>query len=174
MPAIFRQILPVLLSLSPTLYLIFHHFCSILSLQGVEASEYYERRTISMQLNPNCVRDVLIAVEANTGYNIYFDYPKERDNAPSLSTYSDDEIRYHILQCAKANLIELKSRDLAGNLGITDLTPNGHEFLANIRSDTVWNNVKEVSSKIGSTSISALAQIASGTITALIKYQLGI
>lgn len=127
-----------------------------------------------MQLNPNCVRDVLIAVEANTGYNIYFDYPKERDNAPSLSTYSDDEIRYHILQCAKANLIELKSRDLAGNLGITDLTPNGHEFLANIRSDTVWNNVKEVSSKIGSTSITALAQIASGTITALIKYQLGI
>ncbi len=127
-----------------------------------------------MQLNPNCVRDVLIAVETNTGYNVYFDYPNERDNAPSLSEYSDDEIRYHILQCAKANLIELRSQDLGGNIGITDLTPYGHEFLANIRSDSVWNNVKAVSSKIGSTSLNALAQIASATITALIKNQLKI
>ena len=127
-----------------------------------------------MQLNPNCVRDVLIAVEANTGYNMYFDYPKELDNAPSLSGYSDEEIRYHILRCTKANLIELRSRDLGGNMGIADLTPYGHEFLANIRSDSVWNNVKAVSSKIGSTSLSALTQIASATIAALIKNQLGI
>lgn len=33
-----------------------------------------------MQLNPNCVRDVLIAVEANTGYNMHFEYPKELDS----------------------------------------------------------------------------------------------
>lgn len=127
-----------------------------------------------MQLNPNYVRDVLIATEANTGYKIYFEYPQELDKAPSLANYSDEEIRYHILQCAKANLIELNYHDLDGNLGINDLTPSGHEFLANIRSDTVWNNVKAVSSKIGSTSLSALTQIASGTITALIKYQLRI
>lgn len=127
-----------------------------------------------MQLNPNCVRDVLIAVEANTGYNTYFDYPKELDQAPSLSKYSDEEIRYHIMQCSKANLIELQRCDQSGHIGIADLTPYGHEFLANIRSDTVWNSVKAVSSKIGSTSISALTQIATGTITALIKNQLGI
>lgn len=127
-----------------------------------------------MQLNPNCVRDILIAVEANTGYRVYFEYPQERNNAPSLSNYSDEEIRYHILQCAKANLIELISHDLSGNIAINDLTPSGHEFLANIRTDTVWNDVKAISSKIGSTSLSALSQIASGTIAALIKHQLGI
>lgn len=126
-----------------------------------------------MQLNPNCIRDVLIAVEANTGYNVYFEYPNERDNAPTLAEYSDDEIRYHILQCAKANLIELRSIDLNENMGISDLTPSGHEFLANIRSDSVWNNVKSISSKIGSSSISALSQIASGVIRELIIHQLG-
>ncbi|MDD7333864.1 MAG: DUF2513 domain-containing protein [Lachnospiraceae bacterium] len=127
-----------------------------------------------MKLNPNCVRDILIAVETNTGYNTYFDYPSEIEKAPSLSNYSDDEIRYHILQCEKAYLIEIRSTDLCGNYAISDLTPKGHEFLANIRSETVWNNVKNVSSKIGANSLTALSQIASGIVTALIKSQLGI
>lgn len=127
-----------------------------------------------MKLNPNCIRDILIAVEENTGYNVYFDYPSEIDQAPTLSAYSDDEIRYHINQCEKAYLIEIRGRDIGGNIGINDLTPHGHEFLANIRSDTVWNDVKEVSTKIGSSSLSAITQIASGVISALIKSHLGI
>ncbi|MDD3404081.1 MAG: DUF2513 domain-containing protein [Hespellia sp.] len=127
-----------------------------------------------MRLNPNCIRDILIAVEENTGYNVYFDYPDELDQAPSLSSYNDDEIRYHILQCEKARLIEIDSKDLDDNYSINDLTPKGHEFLANIRSDTVWNNVKEVSSKVGANSLSALTQIAAGVVSAIIKSQLGL
>lgn len=128
-----------------------------------------------MKLNPNCIRDILIAVEENTGYNFYLDYPSERDKCPSLEPYADDEIRYHIYQCYKAGLIELNGReDLAGNIGIQDLTPSGHSFLANIRSDNIWKDVKEISSKVGSSSLSALSQIATGVVSAIIKSQLGL
>lgn len=128
-----------------------------------------------MKLNPNCVRDILIAVEENTGYHTYLNYPSERDKCPSLENYNDDEIRYHIQQCYKSGLIEFHGKeDLGGNIGISDLTPYGHSFLANIRSDNIWNNVKEVSSKVGSTSLSAITQIATGVVSALIKSHLGL
>lgn len=128
-----------------------------------------------MKLNPNCIRDILIAVEENTGYHTYLDYPAERDQCPSLENYEDDEIRYHIYQCYKSGLIEFAGKeDLSGNIGIRDLTPAGHSFLANIRSDNVWNDVKKVSSKVGSSSLTALSQIASGIVSALIKSQLGL
>lgn len=127
-----------------------------------------------MKLNPNCVRDILIAVEDNTGFNIYFDYPAELDKAPLLAKYTEEEVRYHILQCEKAYLIEIRSKDLNGNYAITDLTPKGHEFLANIRSENIWGNVKEVSTKIGVSSLSALSQIAASVVTAIINSQLGL
>lgn len=127
-----------------------------------------------MKLNPNCIRDILISVEENTGYRIYFDYPSELDKAPLLAKYSDEEIRYHILQCEKSYLIEIPTKDINENYAITDLTPKGHEFLANIRSENVWKDVKEVSKKVGSNSLSALSQIATGVITEIIKTQLGL
>lgn len=128
-----------------------------------------------MKLNPNCIRDILIAVEENTGYHVYLSYPKEIGNCPSLNSYEDVEIRYHIYQCYKSGLIELHGKeDLGGNIGINDLTPEGHAFLANIRSDTVWKNVKEISAKVGSSSLTALTQIATGVISTVIKSHLGL
>lgn len=128
-----------------------------------------------MKLNPNCIRDILIAVEENTGYNLYLDYPSELDQCPSLQSYTDDEIRYHIYQCYKSSLIEFRGKeDLSGNIAINDLTPSGHAFLSNIRSDNIWKDVKEISSKVGSSSLSALSQIASGVVSAIIKNQLGL
>jgi len=127
-----------------------------------------------MKLNHNCVRDVLIAVEDNTGYRIFLEYPNDVHKCPGLKNYSDDEIRYHIYQCRKAGLIEIDAIDMSQKIRIADLTPNGHSFLANIRSDTVWSNVKEVSAKVGSTSITSIIQIANGIVSSLIKSHLGL
>lgn len=103
------------------------------------------------------------------------DYPTERDKCPSLTNYEDDEIRYHIYQCYKSGLIEFAGKeDLGGNIGIRDLTPTGHSFLANIRSDNVWNDIKKISSKVRASSLTALSQIANGVVSALIKSQLGL
>lgn len=124
-----------------------------------------------MKLNPDCVRDILLTTEDTTGYNEYLEYPAELSRCPLLQDYSDNEIRYHIIQCVKSNLLEARREDLAGNIEISDLTPKGHEFLANIRSDNVWNKTKNIAYKMGSFSISTLTNIATGVLTELIRQQ---
>lgn len=124
-----------------------------------------------MKLNPDCIRDILIAVEENTEVGIYFAYPSEIEKAPSLKKYSDNVIRYHMFQCAKSGLIDLRN-DVTGCIDITDLTPKGHSLLADIRADNVWKKTKSVASKVGSYSLDALTKIATGVVTALINQQI--
>lgn len=128
-----------------------------------------------MTLNSNCVRDTLLELEKLS----YQQSCTIGDLASALPSYSEDEISYTCLKLEEANYIKIetiRSINMPGPMirRINDITFYGHEFLNNIRSDSVWNNVKAVGSKIGATSISALTQIATGTITALIKNQLGI
>lgn len=125
-----------------------------------------------MKLNPDCIRDLLIEIEQTcTTYN-QFDSIHHIENL--ISKYSKDELAYHARQCSFAGLIYDYKTYISGDWMVGDLTPKGHEFLANIREDTIWNNVKDISSKVGSKSVSALSQIASGVITEIIKSQLGI
>ena len=56
-----------------------------------------------------------------------------------------------------------------GNCLIKDLSPAGHEFIANIRSDSNWKKVKDISKNIGSSSLNALTQIAVSVVSSLIK-----
>ena len=66
------------------------------------------------------------------------------------------------------------SKMIFSDFHISYLSPYGHQFISDIRSDNVWNHVKSLSQKVGSNSLSALIQISSGVITQLIKSQLGI
>lgn len=63
---------------------------------------------------------------------------------------------------------------ITGSWNVADLTPKAHEFLADIRADTVWNDVKAVAAKVGSKSLSALSQIVAAVISEIIKAQLGL
>ena len=128
-----------------------------------------------MKLNPDCIRDILLTVEDNSAFDHQTEYRRGLTNFPSLTPYIHEEIAYHIRQCELAGLIyEVHYYDGGDAIDILDLTPSGHEFLANVHSDTIWNNVKEVSTKVGSKSLNALTQIATGVITQLIKSQLGL
>ena len=95
-----------------------------------------------MKLNIDCVRDILISAEEVITFEKSFYY--EKDAPSSLSDkYSHDEIIYHILQARDSGLITTSSfYDSGRSVYITDLTPKGHEFLANIRTETVWNKLK--------------------------------
>lgn len=127
-----------------------------------------------MKLNPDCVRDVLLTVEEETDFNQMWTYTFETI-PKTLSPYSHQEIIYHIAQCEKSSLIDgFKSYDDGDMIVVGDLTPDGHEFLANIRSETLWRDVKDVGKKVGSFSLSSLMQIASGIVTCIIKSQLGL
>ncbi|HBH3655593.1 TPA: DUF2513 domain-containing protein [Clostridioides difficile] len=125
-----------------------------------------------MKLNPDCIRDLLLTVEENTSFSQVMYYNrKEENNYDLLQRYSDEEISYHIRQC---NLYGFFTRIswTSAHCTIDDLTPLGHEFLANVRLNTNWNKTKEVASKVGSTSINVLTEIASNVITNLISNNL--
>lgn len=123
-----------------------------------------------MKLNPDCIRDILLVIENTTTYEQDWDWDFNTLNEPLLSSYSHDEILYHISQCNKAGLIDGCEFYFGATAGtVRDLSPYGHQFLADTRSDTVWNNVKTISQTIGANSIQTLTQIASGVISEIIK-----
>lgn len=121
-----------------------------------------------MKLDLDCIRDILLTVEDNTGYQEYLTYNSEQEEFELLKKYDGDKIMYHILQCKKANLLECYEPDLNSNILIEDLTPYGHKFLADIREDKNWKKVKEISKNVGTTSIEAIKDIASNVISAAI------
>lgn len=127
-----------------------------------------------MKLNPDCIRDILLECEekctALHGVKFCWDDGFTRGGR----TYSGEETLYHLRQCELTGYFIKTSKDLNRNFFVLDLSPMGHEFLANIRSQENWEETKKVASSIGSASLSALSSIASGLITAAIKSKLGI
>ena len=112
-----------------------------------------------MRLNPDCVRDILLVVEDETTATHRSAYPSAEFNALD-EKYSPEVVLYHVIQCLEYGYFR-DAEDL-GQMGILipDLSPSGHEFLANIRNATVWNGVTDVAEKVGATSLTALTQIA--------------
>lgn len=127
-----------------------------------------------MKLDPDCIRDILLTAEDKTGYGDLFQLPEDLSSCPKLEKYTEDEVMYHLRQCIYSNLLICGKEDLAGNIQIHDLHPKGHEFIANIRKDNIWGDVKAVCGKVGSTSLTAITQIASAVVTEIIKAQLNL
>ncbi len=110
-----------------------------------------------MKLNPECIRDVLIEIESNTGYQTFWTFDESTVQSGNLSRYTYEELAYHISQCNKAGLIDGYRVYDSGESGlVADLSPYGHEFLANIRTETVWNKLKTT----GATSLPILFNLA--------------
>lgn len=127
-----------------------------------------------MKLNPDCIRNILLAIEESTDFSHYWEYKINVNSFDKLSSYTHEEIVYHIRQCEFSNLIyKVHYYDGGKNIIIQDLTPNGHNFLADIRSDNIWNHTKSVASTVGSFSLNALIQISTGVLTQIINKQLG-
>lgn len=128
-----------------------------------------------MKLNPDCVRDILLTVEEHSDYHHVTEYKSEIHSFPRFRKYTYEEILYHIRQCEYSSLIlGVHYYDGGKHVDIEDLSPDGHNFLANVRQDTIWNNTKSIAAKIGTKSLDALVQISSNVITELIKAQFGL
>lgn len=126
-----------------------------------------------MKLNPDCIRDLLLTVEENTDFSRMMNFPSDK-NYELLNKYDNEEVFYHIKQSELSGLLTKVDWFLGCTCMIRDLSPKGHEFLANIRAENNWSKTKEIANNIGSTSLGAITQIASNVITALISKQLGI
>lgn len=124
-----------------------------------------------MKLDLDCIRDILLTVEENTGYNKNMIISEMRMDYDLLREYDSNKVMYHVIQSQKSDLIEAETIDLAGNILIKDLTPNGHKFLANIRENSNWNKIKKVAGDVGTNSLDAVKQIAVNVISGLITSQ---
>ncbi len=124
-----------------------------------------------MRLNPDCIRDILLTVEGKTGFGTFMRYPEEDQNYSNLEKYPVETVLYHIKQCQLSVLLTKVDWFFDGGCLIHDLSPQGHEFLANIRSDNNWSRTKEIAQNVGSFSLQALSQIAVSVVTALINKQ---
>jgi len=110
-----------------------------------------------MKLNPDCIRDILITVEEHSDFTHLTEY-KAEDPYETLSDYSPNEVLYHIMQCTQFGLIHgVHYYDGGKHTDIRDLTPAGHEFLANIRNNPVW---KKTLAKGAGASLPVLIEIA--------------
>ncbi|WP_338630447.1 DUF2513 domain-containing protein [Clostridium baratii] len=127
-----------------------------------------------MKLNPDCIRDILLTVEESTDFIHPLTYKINNNSHEKLSPYSHAEIAYHIRQCNLSNLLHgVNILDAGDIIVIKDLSPKGHQFLADIRSDNIWNNTKSIATKVGSVSLDALIKISTGVLTQMINKQLG-
>lgn len=126
-----------------------------------------------MRLNIDLIRDILLTVEENTDFDSYYEYTTNQQDK-RLKKYSHEEIIYHLNQCNLAELIIADIDDSGSIATVSDLTPKGHEFLANIRENKIWRGIKNIAKEVGSTSLSAIIQISSNVITELIKAQFGL
>ncbi|MBD9846446.1 DUF2513 domain-containing protein [Enterococcus faecalis] len=119
-----------------------------------------------MKLNPDCVRDLLLEIEQTTDSNKMYSYSSQDKY---LKKYDENVVYYHFRQADLSGLLYQSQFDMAGNFGCVDLSPKGHQFLNDIRSENNWKKTKEIASTIGSFSLDALSNIASGVITNLIN-----
>nr|DAF82014.1 MAG TPA: MarR family transcriptional regulator, transcription factor, TRANSCRIPTION REGULATOR.05A [Caudoviricetes sp.] len=127
-----------------------------------------------MQLNLDCVRDVLLELESFCMGSYDSD-----SFIKSIEKYGDDSVTYSLAKLTEAGYINAKySRTMDGRPhfdGLYDITFSGHEFLEKIRSDGIWNdNIKPVLSQVGSKSFDVIIQVATHAIASLIAKQFGI
>ena len=95
-----------------------------------------------MKLNPECLRGILLTVEENCTFSTSWSYQENSFDLEHLAEYDHKEIIYHIKQASQSGLIQgVQYFDNGRGVIINDLTPSGHEFLANIRTDTLWNKL---------------------------------
>lgn len=143
-----------------------------------------------MKLNIDCVRDIMLwveaistptqlasyvntdAVDSDDGFLYINADDRPMPNAAQkklLEKYSNETLVYHLHYCIEAKLLaEFDSPD--GNIiVIKDLTPLGHDFIGNIRHDPVFQKVKTVLNLLGVKSLEAATQASSLVVTEIIK-----
>ena len=119
-----------------------------------------------MQLDPDCLRDILFLVEKKSSFGGNLSY-SDFMNSDLVNKYDTGKIFYHIKQAAMSNLITKVTWTKDPDFFFSDLTPEGHKFINDIRNEQNWKKTKSVAKSIGSFSI------ASEVVTTAINKLLG-
>lgn len=114
---------------------------------------------------------------------ILFKIEQEVDNLAvydlEIEGYSMNQVAYHCSILSEGGYIldydgEYGSDEL-NCFGISRLTWKGHDFLDNIRDDTIWNKTKNIIKKEGLPLVfDVVKSISTGIITGMIKSAIGV
>lgn len=126
-----------------------------------------------MRLNYDCVRDVLLYISEHQTYKTNHLGKKEltpvmaqaiESNENLQNKYIVDDISYSIVQLFSCRYISGNRIPSSGAVieygKIEDITPQGHEFLDNVKSESVWEHVKSISTKAGIGTLKTLCACA--------------
>lgn len=123
-----------------------------------------------MELNKDCVRDVLLSCEEllKMDEEGYMNSLSHEELEQVLPNYKTEDIIYTVVKLKEAGFLDVKVTRASGNIlvdvRINDITFTGHEFLNDIRDDNNWKKVKAIAKSVGAFSINMIAQIAVGVI----------
>ena len=134
-----------------------------------------------MVLDTECIRDVMTYLADHINFykdeDSKFRYMevsttqlcKDED---LKSKYEPDVIVYTVLQLYHAGFLVCskigEDSDSFYHIHVRDITWNGHEFLGNIKSETVWTHTKACAKKLGISSVKGIFQLAGQVTTAII------
>lgn len=107
-----------------------------------------------MRLDYDLIREILLKVEESADGERGIEI-----NSFIAVMFPDKDrqrIRYHLKYLRSARLVEPFHDDLM----VSDLSPAGHEYLNNIRTETAWKQVKEKVQPLGSVALSVVAELA--------------
>jgi hypothetical protein len=74
--------------------------------------------------------------------------------------FSLDVLNYHIALLVSADFVTSMKSGLSGTLRISSLTWHGHEFLANIKNNDIWEKTKTRISDLPGIALNVVAAIA--------------
>lgn len=126
-----------------------------------------------MKLNHDCIRDVMIYIEENCIYedddrgnrSIHSRVFYEIIHDEKLSSrYTEDEIRYVVAQLYFEDMVIATMTPETLNFrqfDVDSLSFKGHEFLDNIKDDTIWKKTKKfVGERLNSASLAIIGNVA--------------
>ncbi|MFJ5565239.1 DUF2513 domain-containing protein [Lysinibacillus xylanilyticus] len=108
-----------------------------------------------MKLNHDLIRDLLLAIEEISNGHTNFDI--EYLAQEHLPQYGVEEVEYHNRQLAQAGLIKVANKN---SQYVIDLTWNGHQYIASIREQSVWNNTKKLVQPFGVVTLDLIKDVA--------------
>lgn len=119
-----------------------------------------------MKLQPDCIRAILFnAEEQSTGFTAIV-----WDCTGGIGDFKCEVFKYHLLYCIRAGMfVDGKFLGNTNSFVFTDISASAHEFIANIRENSNWKKIKDVSAKIGSNAIDVLQEIAKTIILAKVS-----
>ncbi len=104
-----------------------------------------------MKLNYDCIREVLLALErlSTMQDNLMFEPLILDDFTTAISKYSDKDILYSLQKLNEVGyILATDNNDIDKPFDkkkfiIYDISYSGHEYLANIRDNKIWKQIKE-------------------------------